>query len=109
MTDAPQQFRALVADKDGDDVRRSLTDLSGEVIASDGGDVAPGDQVIVHGYDLGVAHHGGFAEVARVPADWVVPLPEGLSARQAMALGTAGYTAALSVIRLEDHGVQAGD
>src|ERR671932_2337023 len=152
VTDVPEQFRALVADKDGDDVRRSLTDLSasdlpdgevtirvgwssvnykdalavspkgrvakgyplvpgidlaGEVIASDGGDVAPGDEVIVHGYDLGVAHHGGFAEVARVPADWVVPLPEGLSARDAMALGTAGFTAALSVVRLEQHGLAA--
>src|SRR5919199_5206740 len=82
-------------------------DLAGEVIASDGGDVAPGDEVIVHGYDLGVAHHGGFAEVARVPADWVVPLPDGLSARDAMALGTAGFTAALSVVRLEQHGLSA--
>jgi acrylyl-CoA reductase (NADPH) len=73
-------------------------DLAGTVV--DGG-----EQVIVHGYDLGVAHHGGFAEYARVPSDWVVPLPSGLSARQAMALGTAGYTAGLSVQRLEDHGV----
>jgi acrylyl-CoA reductase (NADPH) len=73
-------------------------DLAGTVV--DGG-----EQVIVHGYDLGVAHHGGFAEYARVPSEWVVPLPSGLSARQAMALGTAGYTAGLSVQRLEDHGV----
>jgi putative YhdH/YhfP family quinone oxidoreductase len=154
VTEPPEQFRALLADKDGDDVRRSLTDLSpadlpdgdvtikvgwssvnykdalavspkgrvaqtyplvpgidlaGEVIASDGGDVAAGDEVIVHGYDLGVAHHGGFAEVARVPAGWVVPLPDGLTARDAMALGTAGYTAALSVVRLEAHGLSPDD
>ena len=66
-------------------------DLAGEVVDGEG----TGGEVIVHGYDLGVAHHGGYAEYARVPAGWVVPLPDGLSARQAMALGTAGYTAAL--------------
>jgi acrylyl-CoA reductase (NADPH) len=64
--------------------------------------------VIVHGYDLGVSHHGGFAEVARVPAGWVVPLPDGLTTRQAMALGTAGFTATLSVARLEDLGLAPG-
>jgi acrylyl-CoA reductase (NADPH) len=64
--------------------------------------------VIVHGYDLGVAHHGGYAEYARVPAGWVVPLPDGLSARQAMALGTAGYTAGYSVAQLEDRGLEPG-
>jgi acrylyl-CoA reductase (NADPH) len=84
-------------------------DLAGEVIAAGGGDVKPGDQVIVHGHDLGVAHHGGFAEVARVPGAWVVPLPEGLTARDAMALGTAGFTAALSIVRLEEHGLSPGD
>ena len=51
--------------------------------------------MLAHGYDLGVAHHGGYAEYARVPSDWIVPLPDGLTARQAMAIGTAGYTAAL--------------
>jgi acrylyl-CoA reductase (NADPH) len=80
-------------------------DLAGTVVSGDG----EGSEVIVHGHDLGVAHHGGFAEYARVPGDWVVPLPGGLSARQAMALGTAGFTAALSVQRLEEHGVQPGD
>ena len=65
--------------------------------------------MIVHGHDLGVAHHGGFAEYARVPGEWVVPLPDGLSARQAMALGTAGFTAGLSVQRLEQAGVEPGD
>lgn len=76
-------------------------DLAGEVVDGEGA----GGEVIVHGYDLGVAHHGGYAEYARVPAGWVVPLPEGLSARQAMALGTAGYTAAYSVMQLEDRGL----
>ena len=62
--------------------------------------------VLAHGYDLGVAHHGGYAECARVPNDWIVPLPDGLTARQAMAIGTAGYTAALSIIALEDAGLE---
>lgn len=84
-------------------------DLAGTVVASDGPDVGAGDEVIVHGYDLGAAHHGGLAEYARVPAGWVVPLPGGLTARQAMALGTAGYTAALSVAKLEDHGMRPAD
>ena len=61
--------------------------------------------MLAHGYELGVAHHGGFAEYARVPAGWVVPLPDGLTAREAMAIGTAGFTAALSVARLEAHGL----
>jgi acrylyl-CoA reductase (NADPH) len=80
-------------------------DLAGTVVSGDG----EGEDVIVHGHDLGVAHHGGFAEYARVPGEWVIPLPAGLSARQAMALGTAGFTAGLSVQRLEDHGVEPGD
>ncbi|HWL43049.1 MAG TPA: acryloyl-CoA reductase [Ilumatobacter sp.] len=71
-----------------------------------GGTVVPaGTEVIVHGYDLGVAQHGGFAEYARVPADWVVPLPAGLTMREAMTFGTAGFTAALSVIALQEHAV----
>ncbi len=73
-----------------------------------GSGLEPGQSVLVHGYDLGVAHHGGYAEYARVPAGWVVPLPDGLSARQAMTLGTAGFTAALSVVALEDHGLVPG-
>ncbi len=67
-----------------------------------------GTVVIVHGYDLGVAHHGGFATLARVPAGWVVPLPEGLTPRQAATIGTAGFTAALSVSRLEHLGLRPG-
>src|SRR4051794_16787317 len=85
-------------------------DLAGVVEAApSGAGVAEGDAVLAHGYDLGVAHHGGYAERARVPADWVVPLPEGLSARDAMAIGTAGYTAALCVVALEERGLSSGD
>jgi acrylyl-CoA reductase (NADPH) len=150
VTDVPSRFRALLAERDDDEVRRGLRDLSpddlpdgdvtvrvgwssvnykdalavsakgrvakgyplvpgidlaGEVIAGGGDGVEAGRAVIVHGHDLGVGHHGGFAEIARVPADWVVPLPDGMSPRDAMALGTAGFTAALSVVRLEEHGL----
>jgi acrylyl-CoA reductase (NADPH) len=83
-------------------------DLSGTVVESADGRHKAGDRVIVHGYDLGVAHHGGYAELARVPGDWVVPLPSGLSLRQAMAIGTAGFTAALSVQQLEHMGQKPG-
>jgi acrylyl-CoA reductase (NADPH) len=85
-------------------------DLAGVVEeAPDGAGVAPGDAVLAHGYELGVAHHGGYAEYARVPAGWVVPLPPGLDAREAMAIGTAGYTAALSVLALERRGLSPAD
>ena len=81
-------------------------DLAGRVEQAEA--LEPGTPVLVHGYDLGVAHHGGYAEYARVPAGWVVPLPDGLSGRQAMTLGTAGFTAALSVVALEEHGLAPG-
>ena len=80
-------------------------DLAGQVIRSRVRSIRRGDEVIVHGYELGASHHGGYAEYARVPADWVVPLPPGLSLREAMAIGTAGYTAAMSVVALEDRGL----
>ena len=83
-------------------------DLAGTVESSADGRFKAGDRVLAHGYEIGVAHHGGLAEVARVPADWVVPLPSGLTARQAMALGTAGFTAALSVAALEAAGLKPG-
>jgi putative YhdH/YhfP family quinone oxidoreductase len=83
-------------------------DLAGTVVESVGDEIADGTEVLAHGYDLGVAHHGGYAEYARVPSAWVVPLPSGLSARQAMAVGTAGYTAAMSVHALEHHGIEPG-
>ena len=63
------------------------------------------DAVIATSFDIGVAHHGGYAEYARVPAAWVVPLPAGLDLFEAMALGTAGFTAALGVVRMEDNGL----
>ncbi len=80
-------------------------DLVGTVTASSDPAFTIGDQVIAHGYDLGVARHGGFAQYARVPAAWVVPLPDGLTPRRAAVLGTAGFTAALSLHRLERHGL----
>lgn len=84
-------------------------DLAGVVESSDDPAVPVGSSVVVHGYDLGVAHHGGFAEAARVPAGWVVPMPDGLDAHTAMMVGTAGFTAAMSVAALEDHGTRPDD
>ena len=83
-------------------------DLAGVVEESTDPTVPVGASVLVHGYDLGVAHHGGYAEMARVPAAWVVPMPDGLDARTAMLVGTAGFTAAMSVAALEAHGTTAG-
>ncbi|MDP5183615.1 acryloyl-CoA reductase [Blastococcus sp. BMG 814] len=83
-------------------------DLAGTVVDPGGAPLVRGQAVLVHGYDLGVAHHGGYARYSRVPAEWVVPLPDGLTGRQAMVLGTAGFTAALSVIALEEHGLVPG-
>jgi putative YhdH/YhfP family quinone oxidoreductase len=79
-------------------------DLAG-VLVEDAGEVPAGTAVLAHGYDIGVARHGGFAEFARVPADQLVALPDGLSGRDAMVIGTAGFTAAMSVIALQEHGV----
>jgi len=81
-------------------------DLSGTVVESTDPRFSPGDPVIATSYDIGVAHHGGYAEYARVPAAWVVPLPAGLSLFEAMALGTAGFTAALGIVRMEDNGLK---
>ena len=75
-------------------------DVAGVVVSSQDARYAAGDSVLVTGYDMGVAHDGGYAELVRVPGDWVVRLPLGLSLHDAMALGTAGFTAALSVYRL---------
>jgi alcohol dehydrogenase len=80
-------------------------DLCGEVVDSADARFAPGDKVIATSFDIGVAHHGGYAEYARVPAGWVVPLPAGLDLFEAMALGTAGFTAALGIVRMEDNGL----
>lgn len=81
-------------------------DLAGTVLSSRDARFREGDQVLVSGYGLGVSHHGGFSEFARVPGDWVIPLPERLTVKEAMVLGTAGFTAALSVKRLEQHGLK---
>jgi acrylyl-CoA reductase (NADPH) len=80
-------------------------DLAGVVEAGGSPDYSPGDRVILNGWGVGETHWGGFAEKARLRAEWLIPLPAGLTARQAMALGTAGYTAMLCVLRLEELGV----
>jgi acrylyl-CoA reductase (NADPH) len=83
-------------------------DFAGTVEASDDPRYAPGDKVVLTGWRVGEVHWGGYAEKARVKADWLVPLPEGLTTRQAMAVGTAGFTAMLAVMALEDHGLKPG-
>ncbi len=145
-----ETYRALVVDKQGDDVTTSLVergmdalpegdvtirvayssvnykdglatlakggvartyplipgiDLAGTVADSKDPRFKDGDVVLITGFDLGVAHDGGFAELARVPADWVVKKPDGLSLRECMLFGTAGFTAGLAVQALEAHGV----
>jgi len=80
-------------------------DVAGRIAASADPRFTEGDAVLVTGYGLGVEADGGYAQYVRVPADWVVPLPAGLTAYQAMALGTAGFTAALAVQRMQDNGL----
>jgi acrylyl-CoA reductase (NADPH) len=84
-------------------------DLAGTVTDSDEPGLAPGAEVLATGYGLGERHWGGFAQRARVKAEWLVPLPGSFSVHQAMQVGTAGFTAMLCVLALEDHGVQPGD
>jgi putative YhdH/YhfP family quinone oxidoreductase len=84
-------------------------DLAGTVVASDDAAFPVGAAVLANGYDIGTARHGGYGELARIPSAWTVPLPAGLTARAAMAIGTAGFTAAMSVAALEGHGLRAGD
>ncbi|MGV9709588.1 MDR family oxidoreductase [Gordonia sp. NPDC003424] len=83
-------------------------DLSGTVRSSTSPDFAPGDTVVAHGYDIGTARHGGYAEIARLPADMVVKL-DAMSAADAAAIGTAGFTAAMSVEALTKHGITPAD
>lgn len=78
-------------------------DVSGVVVSSEDPRLAPGERVLVTGCGLGEVHDGGYAEYLRVPADWVIPLPQRLSLYEAMAIGTAGFTAALALQRLEDN------
>ncbi|MCA8883353.1 MAG: oxidoreductase [Rhodobacteraceae bacterium] len=84
-------------------------DFAGVVESSDDARFAPGDRVVLNGWRVGEIRWGGYAEKARVKADWLVKLPDAITARQAMAIGTAGYTAMLSVIALEDHGLTPGN
>jgi acrylyl-CoA reductase (NADPH) len=81
-------------------------DLAGTVVSSEDSRFREGNEVIVTSYELGVSHYGGFSQYARVPANWIVPLPKGLTMKEAMALGTAGLTAALSIQRLEENGLR---
>lgn len=80
-------------------------DLAGEVVESADARFRAGDEVVATSFDIGVSHHGGYAEFARVPAKWVVALPAGLTLFESMALGTAGFTAALGIVRMEDNGL----
>ena len=104
---------ALAATGAGKIVRRypcvGGIDCSGTVISSSDNRFKAGDEVICTSYDLAMAHDGGYAGMARVPADWVVPLPPGLTLFDAMAIGTAGYTAALAIELLEHNGMAPGN
>ena len=83
-------------------------DVAGTVASSTDSRFREGDRVLVTGYDFGVAQDGGYAAFVRVRADWVVPIPEGLTPREAMVLGTAGFTAGLAIVRLERNGLAPG-
>jgi acrylyl-CoA reductase (NADPH) len=80
-------------------------DFAGTVTASENSTFAAGDKVLLNGFGVGEVHSGGFSEVARVDGNWLVPLPDGITTRQAMAVGTAGYTAMLCILALENHGI----
>ena len=80
-------------------------DVSGTVESSADARFKSGDPVVVTGYDMGVAHDGGFSGYVRVPADWVVAIPQGLTPFDTMAIGTAGFTAALSIAEMERNGL----
>jgi NADPH2:quinone reductase len=100
---------ALAATGSGKIIRRFPLvpgiDVAGTVESTTDARFRQGDAVLVTGYDLGVAHDGGYAGVVRAPADWVVPIPAGLSPFDAMAIGTAGFTAALSIVDMENNGL----
>jgi acrylyl-CoA reductase (NADPH) len=107
-------FKDALATRPGNRVVRQFplvpgVELSGSVHESTDPSFVPGQRVLVQGYDLGVAHHGGFAGYARVPAEWVVPLPDALSCRQASIIGLAGFTALLSLHRLVQDGTTPED
>jgi putative YhdH/YhfP family quinone oxidoreductase len=81
-------------------------DLAGTVVSSSDARFAKGDAVLAVGHQLGVKHHGGYAEYARIPANWAVKLPKGMTLWEAMAFGTAGYTAGLAIVRMEHNGLK---
>lgn len=83
-------------------------DFAGTVEASEDPRYRPGDKVVLTGWRVGETHWGGYAQKARLKADWLVPLPAGLTTKQAMAIGTAGFTAMLAILALEDHGLRPG-
>ena len=83
-------------------------DLSGTVVSSSDPRFTKGDAVMGIGYELGVSHHGGYAQYARVPGEWLAKLPQGMSLWEAMAFGTAGYTAGIAVVRMEHEGLKPG-
>ena len=83
-------------------------DFAGTVESSDDSRYAPGDRVVLTGWRVGEIWWGGYAQKARVKAEWLVPLPDGLSTKQAMAVGTAGFTAMIAVMALEEHGMKPG-
>jgi putative YhdH/YhfP family quinone oxidoreductase len=106
-------FKDGLAARDDGRVARSYPlipgiDLAGEVVSSVDAAFPVGAKVIANGYEIGTARHGGYGELARIHADWAVPLPDGLTTRDAMAIGTAGFTAAMSVDALERAGVEPG-
>jgi len=84
-------------------------DFAGEVLESSSTDFKVGDMVLLNGWGVGEGHWGGLAQQARVKSDWLIPLPKGLTAKQALAIGTAGYTAMLCVMALEKHGTKPSD
>jgi acrylyl-CoA reductase (NADPH) len=84
-------------------------DFAGEVLESTSPEFKVGDAVLLNGWGVGEAHWGGLAQQARVKADWLIPLPKGFTAKQALAIGTAGYTAMLCVMALQKHGVKPAD
>jgi putative YhdH/YhfP family quinone oxidoreductase len=101
---------ALAATGKGKILRRASCvggiDLAGTVVSSSNAGFAKGDAVLAIGFDLGVSHHGGYAQYARVPAAWLTKLPKGMTPWEAMAFGTAGYTAGIAVVRMEHEGLK---
>ena len=106
-------YKDALAGTDGGKIMRRFPlvagiDVAGRVESSNDPKFRRGDEVLVTGYDLGVAHDGGYARFVRVPAGWIVPVPPGLSLSDVMTIGTAGFTAALSIVDLERNGVTPG-